>query len=123
MPWWPCARLGRRPRGTGMGSGDRAWSGGARGFARDAETAARLRQIANADATSILMGFFLSPQFAATRRSRAYANPNPELHKISGSRLTKGRLTSNGGASRANAGDARPTGGRARPQQARARPT
>jgi hypothetical protein len=33
-----------------------AWSSGASGIAFDAETAARLRQMANADATSIFMG-------------------------------------------------------------------
>jgi hypothetical protein len=106
-----------------MVSVDMAWSSEASGIARDAETAARLRQIANADATSIFTGFFLSPPFAATRRFRAYANPNPELHKISGSRLTKGRLTSNGGASGASAGDASPNDGGASPSGDDANPS
>jgi hypothetical protein len=43
-----------------MVSDDAAWSSGATGIARDAETAARLRQIANADAPSIFIGFVLS---------------------------------------------------------------
>jgi hypothetical protein len=40
-----------------MVSVDIAWSSGASGMACDAETAARLRQIANAEATSIFTGF------------------------------------------------------------------
>jgi hypothetical protein len=39
-----------------MVSPDTAWPSGASGIAVDAETAARLRQMANADATSIFMG-------------------------------------------------------------------
>jgi hypothetical protein len=39
-----------------MTSADAAWSSGASGIAFDADTAARPRQIANADATSIFMG-------------------------------------------------------------------
>jgi hypothetical protein len=45
-----------------MVSADTARSSGARGIAREVETAARLRQIANIDAASIFMGFFLSTQ-------------------------------------------------------------
>jgi hypothetical protein len=45
-----------------MTSLDTAWSSGANGIAFDAEIAARLRQIANADATSIFIGAFLSSQ-------------------------------------------------------------
>jgi hypothetical protein len=45
-----------------MASVDTAWSSGANGIAFDAETAARLRQIANADATIIFIGAFLSSQ-------------------------------------------------------------
>jgi hypothetical protein len=41
-----------------MVSADTARSSGASGIARDAETAARLRQMANADAKSIFMGLF-----------------------------------------------------------------
>jgi hypothetical protein len=43
-----------------MVSNDAAWSSGATGIARDAEIAARLRQIANADAASTFIGFVLS---------------------------------------------------------------
>jgi hypothetical protein len=43
-----------------MASADTARSSGASGIAFDAETAARLRQIANADATSFFIGAFLS---------------------------------------------------------------
>jgi hypothetical protein len=46
------------------------WSSGASGIATDAETAARLRQIANADAKSIFMAIFLSSKNAATRVAR-----------------------------------------------------
>jgi hypothetical protein len=65
-----------------MTSLDTAWSSGANGIAFDAEIAARLRQIANADATSIFIGAFLSSQIcrdaaishwhenAATNRNR-----------------------------------------------------
>ena len=42
-----------------MVSVDIAWSSGASGMACDAETAARLRQIANAEATSSFTGFSL----------------------------------------------------------------
>jgi hypothetical protein len=45
-----------------MASVDTAWSSGASGIAFDAETATRLRQIANADATSSFIGAFLSSQ-------------------------------------------------------------
>jgi hypothetical protein len=51
-----------------MVSPDTAWSSGASGIAFDAETAARLRQMANADATSIFMGSSFPLKFAATRR-------------------------------------------------------
>src|ERR1039458_6425762 len=45
-----------------MVSPETAWSSGASGTAADAETAARLRQIANADAKSIFMAIFPSLQ-------------------------------------------------------------
>jgi hypothetical protein len=43
-----------------MVSVDADWSSGATGMACDADIAATLRQIANADATSIFMDFSLS---------------------------------------------------------------
>ncbi len=69
----PRCQPGPQPWATRMVSLDTPWSSGASGIAFDAETAARLRQMANADATRIFMGFPLS-QFAATRRFRTYAN-------------------------------------------------
>jgi hypothetical protein len=49
-----------------MMSADAAWSSGASGMARDAETAATLRQMTNADAMNIFMAFPLI--LAAARR-------------------------------------------------------
>jgi hypothetical protein len=56
-----------------MTSAEAARSSGASGIAFDADIAATPRQTANADATSIFMGFFLSLKFAATRRIFDYA--------------------------------------------------
>jgi hypothetical protein len=59
-PYGPRCQPGPQPPATRMVSAEAAWSSGATGMARDAETAARLRQIANADAANIFIGFFLS---------------------------------------------------------------
>jgi hypothetical protein len=51
-----------------MVSVDTAWSSGATGIAREAEIAARLRQIANADTAINFIDFFLSSLIAAIRQ-------------------------------------------------------
>ena len=56
-----------------MVSPDAAWSSGASGIACDEDIAARLRQTANMDATSIFTGIYLSSQIcrdAAVSNSR-----------------------------------------------------
>jgi len=77
-----------------MVSVDADWSSGATGMACAADIAATLRQIANAEATSIFMDFSFS--LAATRRCC-------NLRKVI---WREQRLTSNGDASGASAGGA-----------------
>lgn len=78
----------------------RARSSGASGIAFDAETAARLRQMANADATSIFMGSSFPLKCAATRQF-------PHLRKHCGDVLAPAGLTTNDDASAgASDGDA-----------------
>jgi hypothetical protein len=81
------------------------WSSGATGIARDAETAARLRPMAKADATSSFMDFFSFLSVSPPRGGCSDANNSPAA----------AILTSNGGASGASAGandgDASPSGG------------
>jgi hypothetical protein len=92
-----------------MVSADTAWSSGATGIAGDAETAARLRPMAKADAASIFMGF----PFISICRDAAVT----DIRKQCGSVVTIGPFTSNGGANDggASGGDASPNDGGASP--------
>jgi hypothetical protein len=80
-----------------MVSADTDWSSGAKGIACDAEIAARLRPRANADAARI----FMKGSFPVDARR----NYDAELCKYCGNG-TRGRLTTDGGASDAGASDA-----------------
>jgi hypothetical protein len=94
-----------------MVSADTDWSSGAKGIACDAEIAARLRPIANADAARI----FMKGSFPVDARR----NYDAELCKYCGSGTADGLTTdagaSDGGASDANGGasggDASPSDG------------
>ena len=106
-----------------MVSLDTAWSSGATGIARDEEIAARLRQIAKADAASIFMGFSFPLKFTAGAAVS-------DLRRKCGNPVTA--LTSNVGASSggASGGDANPndaganpSGGDASPNDAGASPS
>jgi hypothetical protein len=106
-----------------MVSVDTAWSSGATGIARDEEIAARLRQIANADAASIFMGFSFPLKFTAGAAVS-------DFRKKCGNPVTA--LTNNGDASSggASGGDANPSdaganpsGGDASPNDAGASPS